>query len=297
MNNQQIEYFLTTARCLNMTKAAEQLYVSQPAISKQIKAIEEELGVNLFIRNKGHIQLTPAGERLQELLPSVKAQFARVKEQVQVYARGFYGSLSIGVQDGLLLTPEFTSATKKLRRKNPNLNIEAFHSSYKALKNSLHEGLCDMAMLENYGTARENGSSHLVLASVKPMLVMHNTHRLAQREAISLAEITEETLQVSGEVEGLVEHITRAPLSKKTLPKIKTIKPDSSLASIVEMGFGIAVGHDMKLFMGMPYITCIPITDVSEFRLVMEWRDDNKNSALYQFIELLESELAARDSN
>ena len=60
----QIKYFVTVAKCLSFTKAAEQLFVSQPALSRHIKNMEEELNIQLFVRTSNGIRLTPAGSSL-----------------------------------------------------------------------------------------------------------------------------------------------------------------------------------------------------------------------------------------
>jgi DNA-binding transcriptional LysR family regulator len=61
MDIRQLRYFITVAEYLNFTKAANQLYVAQSAISHQIADLEQQLGLKLFIRNKRSVQLTPAG--------------------------------------------------------------------------------------------------------------------------------------------------------------------------------------------------------------------------------------------
>lgn len=68
MNTIQIKYFLTTAQYLNITKAAQKLYISQPALSKQLHTIEDELGMELFIKSGKKMQLSPAGKVLYEEL-------------------------------------------------------------------------------------------------------------------------------------------------------------------------------------------------------------------------------------
>ena len=61
---QQIHYFLTVAKTLNFTEASKTLYISQPALSKQINVLEEELGFSVLKRNKRNVILTPEGELL-----------------------------------------------------------------------------------------------------------------------------------------------------------------------------------------------------------------------------------------
>ena len=65
MTIQQIQYFLMAAEKMSFTETAKVLYVSQPAVSRQISLLEEEIGLELFRRNKSTLQLTGAGERLQ----------------------------------------------------------------------------------------------------------------------------------------------------------------------------------------------------------------------------------------
>lgn len=62
----QMKYFITAAKCLNFTKAASQLYITQSALSRQIVAMEEELNLQLFVRNNRQVKLTPAAVVLLE---------------------------------------------------------------------------------------------------------------------------------------------------------------------------------------------------------------------------------------
>lgn len=64
MTISQIKYFVTVAKCLSFTKAAEQLFVTQPALSRHIRNMEEELNIQLFVRTNHGIRLTPAGSSL-----------------------------------------------------------------------------------------------------------------------------------------------------------------------------------------------------------------------------------------
>ena len=101
MNSRQLEYFLAVAHELNFTKAAESMYVSQTAVTQQIKALEEQLGVSLFERTKKKVVLTPAGNVfLQEatlLLKRMQTAIERTREA----SSGFIGSLDIGFSIGI----------------------------------------------------------------------------------------------------------------------------------------------------------------------------------------------------
>lgn len=100
MTQLQIKYFLMAARCLNFTEAAKQLYISQPALSQQITAMEKELNMQLFIRSKGKLRLTPAGATFLEELPRYEAIFAEILKKAKFSNEGSYGMLRIGFLQG-----------------------------------------------------------------------------------------------------------------------------------------------------------------------------------------------------
>lgn len=88
----QLEYFCVAARYHNITKAAKELFVTQPSISNAIKALEEEFGVNLFFRNNNKLTLTPEGELFykssEELLAhadSVESEFHEIRKKNHSY--------------------------------------------------------------------------------------------------------------------------------------------------------------------------------------------------------------------
>jgi DNA-binding transcriptional LysR family regulator len=81
MDIRQLEYFLGVASELHFSKAAEKLYVAQPALSRQIQQLENELDVVLFERDKRNVKLTPAGEYLQNEASRILSQLEYVRSQ------------------------------------------------------------------------------------------------------------------------------------------------------------------------------------------------------------------------
>lgn len=83
MNTFQLECFLAVAEYLNFTKAAEQMRLTQPAISNQIKTLEAELGVKLFFRTSRDVRLTKAGTQLIEEAKSILKSFGNIKHRLK----------------------------------------------------------------------------------------------------------------------------------------------------------------------------------------------------------------------
>ena len=96
MNTFQLECFLAVAEYLNFTKAAEQMQLTQPAISNQIKNLEAELGVKLFLRTSREVKLTKAGTQLLEEAKNILRSFGNIKRRMEE-------------SDGIFFRPDFNS--------------------------------------------------------------------------------------------------------------------------------------------------------------------------------------------
>lgn len=114
MELQQLKYFAITAKYENMTMAAHELNIAQPAISQSIARLERELGVNLFIRQGRTIRLSPAGKYLKQQIPELLGAFARVKNELVRIAGEEQTHISLLIQSSSALVPEVLAAYRKL---------------------------------------------------------------------------------------------------------------------------------------------------------------------------------------
>ena len=95
MDTEQIRDFLTVARYKNFSKAAESLYIGQPAFSRRISALERQLGVQLFLRSNKAVELTKAGEILREEAQHIIEQLEQLEEKMQAAEQGVTGSIRV----------------------------------------------------------------------------------------------------------------------------------------------------------------------------------------------------------
>lgn len=146
INLELYRVFLSVANNNNITKAAKELNISQPAISKSIKNLEESLGGKLFIRTKRGVTLTKEGEELYkyvskglEYIGSAESKFAEL-----INLRS--GTIRIGI--GTTLTKEFLLPyIKRFHKEYPNINIEINTNLWSELIPKLRNGLIDMIIL------------------------------------------------------------------------------------------------------------------------------------------------------
>lgn len=141
-----LAYFLAVAREENFTRAAEQLHVTQPTLSRQIADLEQELGVKLFVRSSHHVVLTQDGmilkRRAQEILSladKTKRDFLRGDETVE-------GVISIGSGE-FLSTRLLTDGMAQFREKHPRVRFEIYSGNAGNIRERMERGLLDVGLM------------------------------------------------------------------------------------------------------------------------------------------------------
>ena len=123
MNEKDYVYFREVAKCLNYTKAAENLYISQPALTKRIGDIERKLGITLFYRTKHSVTLTPAGRILLDGYPKITTSFQNLMDKAKLANEG----KNRNNQNRSAGRPEFDEdlvyELKRFKEKYPNIEV------------------------------------------------------------------------------------------------------------------------------------------------------------------------------
>ena len=169
----QIRYFLTTARCLNYTTAAKELYMSQPALSRQVAAMEEELGVKLFERRKSALILTPMGNMLRDEFTSLMLHYNEILQKV--YAVGSDNSIHfrIGILEGFGLGDVLPHLLRHCGEMLPHLQIELSTASYGNLVHQLQVGTLDLILTFSHDISDYPDILSEEILSIPTFLVYH----------------------------------------------------------------------------------------------------------------------------
>lgn len=101
MELRHVRYFIAVAEYLNFSKAAVQLHIAQPPLSRQIRQLEEDLGVELFVRNKRHVELTKAGHVFLTEARKLVVQAGHATEAARHAQKGESGLVKVGIASGL----------------------------------------------------------------------------------------------------------------------------------------------------------------------------------------------------
>ena len=146
MDVRTLSYFVVIAEELNITKAAEKLCMSQPPLSSQMKALEEELDTVLFIRGKRHLQLTESGKLLYRHAKEILSLVNKTSEEIRAMKKGMRGKISIGLVEGS--APIIAASwIEKFLSSNKNVEFSVVDGNSDELIAKLRSGLIDMAVI------------------------------------------------------------------------------------------------------------------------------------------------------
>lgn len=148
MDFKTLTYFITVAEELNFSKAAEKLYMSQPPLSNQIKALERELDTLLFVRGGRFLQLTESGKLYYRHAKEILALADKASSEVKALGKGMTGKISIGLVEGA--APNIASKwIESFVHIFPGIRFKIVDGNSDELVDKLRSGLIDLAVITN----------------------------------------------------------------------------------------------------------------------------------------------------
>ena len=191
MELRHLRYFVAVAEELHFTRAALRLNIAQPPLSQQIRALEAQLGVQLFLRTRRSVVLTDAGQALLVRARQMLAAVQSLPGELQRVARGEVGLLRIGFSSTLPLTKVLRDVVADHRRTHPDvaLNLREMHSQQQF--DGLLRGELDVGLVR-YNESAPEGIRLVVLRRDPLRLVVPARHRFARRKSVAIAECRDE---------------------------------------------------------------------------------------------------------
>jgi len=146
VDSKQIQYILKVAECQNITRAAEQLYVSQPALSHFISKAEEELGAKIFNRGTTPLTLTQAGEHYVKTARMMMALQENLRREIDDLNNCRDGEVRLGLSD-MRATSLLPFVLPEFRRLYPNVTIKTVESSSRTVEENVRNGAVDLGII------------------------------------------------------------------------------------------------------------------------------------------------------
>ena len=292
MTIKQLEYFSAVAKLLSFSKAAEQLYISQSALSRSIVALENELNIPLFFRDRHSVSLTAAGAVLLSRLPKLSVELTEIIAETQQANTKLLGSMRLGIQNGMVLPDSLYDTLSQLCRAGSELEILPVCMDAEAIYESINEKKID-AVYSCEDLVPEGYYFDRVLLDEQPACIAYNREKFSfENPSDSLADYRNISFMLcGGEGSVSVQRFKSLCLANGFYPKTTLVKDSATQFFCIEIGLGIGVfpaGH--KIF-EHPKMSRIVLGDVPLFSCELQWPAKAANPAISHFVEAVRKRL------
>ncbi|WBO62737.1 LysR family transcriptional regulator [Streptomyces camelliae] len=269
----KVRYFVAVAELLHFGRAAERLHIAQPVLSRQIRALEKDLGAELFVRDSHGVTLTDAGRQLiaesRELLASAEGARRRVLRAARGPRR-----LVVGFRAGVVVT----EALRAFRAEHPDVETTARRLEWDDQERLLLDGTLDIAYVRS--PFREEGLELRPLYTESRVVMLQAGHRLAGKPELSLADLDGETW------------LRYALPGPGDLP-VRTVEEKFEC---VAAGTGITlVPHSVAEQYSRSDISYVPVVDAEPDQVLLAWAAGRRSPLVAAFTDIAEAAAAVRD--
>ncbi|MBO1417988.1 LysR family transcriptional regulator [Streptomyces sp. FH025] len=279
--------FAAVAEDGSLTRAAERLFVSQPALTKQIRQLEKRLGTPLFVRSRAGMTLTAAGRALAARAPGLLADWDAALRETRRTASRAERVLRVG-----FLASAANEATPRIvagfARRRPGWRVDMRHATWSDPTAGLGTGEVDAALLRLPFPGQER--LRVAELSTEPRWVaLPSAHPLADRAEIAFRELWDEPFVAAPAETGRWRDYWLAADEREGHPvRIGAVvdQPDDWLSAIVN-GYGIALAPESTArFYARPGITYRPVSGVTPSRIGVAWApEDDGNPVVRDFVD------------
>jgi DNA-binding transcriptional LysR family regulator len=271
MELRQLEYFLAVAEEANFTRAAERVHISQSGVSAQVKALETELGAELFDRSGRVARLTAAGTAALPYARVALDAAADLREAIDEVKGLVRGRLTVGMVTGCEVTPLF-AALAAFHREHPAIELELMEGNSTDLISSVITGTADIALVGVAGTPPEHLGAQVVADEGLIALVQPDSP-LAAEKALPLHELVAYPLVTLPEGTGIRTAFDEACVTAGLIPDVVLVaSAPGAIAELASRGMGVAVLSESMASVH-PGLVAVPITGVDvPALLALVWR-------------------------
>ncbi|SDC91334.1 DNA-binding transcriptional regulator, LysR family [Geodermatophilus telluris] len=286
--------FLAVADERHVTRAAQRLFVSQPALSRQIRALEQHLRTPLFVRGPSGVALTPAGRLLQDHARRVVAAWdeaqAAVAAAVTARARVLVVGLTISVGRGLLPV-----ATRAFQERHPDVRVELRQAGFGDATAGLADGDADLAFCW-LPLPPDAGVRHRVLFTEPRMVALPVDHRLTARTEVSVEDLLDEPFLALPESAGPLRSFWLGEDARGGRPArvAAVVHGPEEVVEALGRGLGVALisGGNAEIYR-RPEFVVRPVRGLAPAHLAVVWREGDGRGRVQDFVRSCAAAAAA----
>ncbi|NEO87564.1 MAG: LysR family transcriptional regulator [Spirulina sp. SIO3F2] len=278
MDLYQIRYFLTIAELGSFTKAADQLFISQPSLSVGIKKLEQELGISLFERRGRGVLLTPAGQVFQEKAQGIVAQYQAVRQDLEQFKE--HPTLRVGTLHSIR-GYNLAQLIGAFHAEYPNVTIELHNGYLQELQDWLDQGKVDVSM--TWLQEQDDSNTSQLLFHQPLTLAVPESHTFARLRSVKLTDLDGQPYIARLNCE-FWRSYPKLFESAGIEPQIVYSSTNEEwVISLIRAGMGMSI---MPIWTDLECITYVPMLDLSLSRAIgLKWRSQQAFEAVAWFRE------------
>jgi DNA-binding transcriptional LysR family regulator len=239
-----LRYFVAVAEELNFTRAAERLHIAQPPLSTQIRLLEEELGAQLFEREKRRVYLTQAGREMLDRARAILAAAQEAKVAARRAASGETGELHLGYAASAMFTEVLPGVIRRFQKRFPHIQLHLHEMPSMEQLYAVHNRELDVGIVRRPDAATPAGVRIEEWYRAPLVAAIPKAHPLAKRESLRFADLKDEPLILFPRDSGigLYWRVFDLCVKAKFRPRIARETRDYGIMiGLVAAGVGIAV--------------------------------------------------------
>jgi DNA-binding transcriptional LysR family regulator len=275
----KLRYFVAVAEELHFGQAAARLHIAQPALSRQIRALEQELHVQLFERNRRATTLTAAGRQLHDdavpLLAAAEGLRRRARQ-----AAGEADRLTVGFMPGLTVT----SAVQALISHHPGLSVDVIRTSWTDQTQVVLDGRADVSFVRM--PVDHQGLSLRPLFNEPRVAVLPRGHRLAGKQAIGIGDLVGEQLLQDPDAVPEWRDLPHRVVSEPRTPSTVIHTVEEKLEYVAALRGVIVLPQSTAAYYTRPGISQVRIEDIGPSHVCLAWSAQRHTPLILEFAGL-----------
>ena len=289
MDLRQMRYFLALAEERNFTRAAERLHMAQPPLTRQIRALEEELGATLFVRTSKGVDLTEAGQALLDEVPNLLSLAQRARERTVAASQGLSGRLDVGIfGSGVLdVIPRILA---RFHAERPEVKIVLHNLTKTQQIEALRERRISVGF--NRLVPPEDDLRVETILRESMAVALPAKHPLTRHKEIHITDLSDEPMILYPRlpIAGLAQQVIQAFNREKSILRVEQEVEDVLTAiALVAGGFGLCITASSTASLRLPGVVYRPLISnhLREIELSCLYRQLDESPLLAAFLSVV----------
>ncbi len=283
-----LECFVAAMETLNFTTASVNMHITQPAFSRNISALEDDLGFPLFIRSKQNgLSATPAAEELYRGVKQIFSEFDVLLKDARRISRGECGKLVIGIQNGVCTNSVSMTAIQLFKSRYPDVDLQVICYPLRDLIDGVVQGKIDTCLVIRGATTGKSELNYRELFEVENYLGVPAKLGCDANKIYSLKDFENEYFLLSSDAPALNGLLINACKRAGFEPKVK-IAPDFETKMLwIEFGEGVSVNTNEYYLKDSPLVDFVRVREIAPESQGLTWHKSNNNPTINMLANII----------